>query len=96
MGDSQLLSRDLEEPDEPHAPVEEQPDPNSSDPARRPVAELDLSVRSPRIINLLKIKTIGDLVSKTEADLLACSNFGQTSLTEIKTKLNDFGLGLRF
>ncbi len=75
--------------------MEEQPDPNNPDPVRRPVAELDLSVRSRRIIDLLKIKTIGDLSNKTEGELLACPNFGQTSLNEIKTKLDELGLALR-
>ena len=96
MTADKLMSRDLDEPAEPHALVEDQPDPNSPDPVRRPVAELDLSVRSRRIIDLLKIKTIGDLVNKTEAELLACPNFGQTSLNEIKSKLNELGLSLRF
>ena len=95
MTADELMSRDLGEQAEPASPVEEQPDPNSPDPARRPVSELDLSVRSRRIIDLLKIKTIGDLVNKTEAELLGCPNFGQTSLNEIKTKLDELGLALR-
>ncbi|MBM4061823.1 MAG: tetratricopeptide repeat protein [Planctomycetes bacterium] len=89
------LSKDLGETVEPVARLEEQPDPNSPDPSRRPISELDLSVRSRRIVDLLKIRTIGDLASKTEAELLACPNFGQTSLNEIKTKLDEFGLSLR-
>ena len=44
---------------------------------------------------LLKIRTIGDLASKTEAELLACPNFGQTSLQELKGKLADLGLKLK-
>ena len=44
---------------------------------------------------MLKLRTIGDLSSNTEAELLACPNFGQTSLNEIKTKLDEFGLSLR-
>ena len=70
-------------------------DPNNPDPTRRPISELDLSVRSRRIVDLLKIRTIGDLAAKTEAELLACPNFGQTSLNEIKTKLDEFGMALR-
>ncbi len=65
------------------------------DPMRRPITELDLSVRSRRIVDLLKIRTIGDLATKTEAELLACPNFGQTSLNEIKTKLDELGVSLR-
>jgi DNA-directed RNA polymerase subunit alpha len=65
------------------------------DVTQRPVADLELSVRSRRIIDLLKVKTIGDLSSKTEAELLACPNFGQTSLNEIKAKLEELGLALK-
>jgi DNA-directed RNA polymerase subunit alpha len=95
MTADELMSKDLGEMTEPAVRTEEQPDPNSPDPTRRPISELDLSVRSRRIVDLLKIRTIGDLAQKTEAELLACPNFGQTSLNEIKTKLDEFGLSLR-
>jgi DNA-directed RNA polymerase subunit alpha len=95
MTADELMSKDLGEMQEPALRPEEQPDPNSPDPSRRPISELDLSVRSRRIVDLLKIRTIGDLAQKTEAELLACPNFGQTSLNEIKTKLDEFGLSLR-
>lgn len=95
MTNDELMHRDLGEASEAPVAVEETADPNSPDPARRPIAELDLSVRSRRIVDLLKLRTIGDLSSKTEAELLACPNFGQTSLNEIKTKLDEFGLSLR-
>jgi len=95
MTNDELMHRDLGEQQEAPVAVEEAADPNSPDPARRPISELDLSVRSRRIVDLLKIRTIGDLASKTEAELLACPNFGQTSLNEIKTKLDEFGLSLR-
>jgi DNA-directed RNA polymerase subunit alpha len=54
-----------------------------------------LSVRCRRIVDLLKIKMIGDLSGRTEAELLSCPNFGQTSLNEIRTKLDELGLALR-
>ncbi|MFY9344586.1 MAG: DNA-directed RNA polymerase subunit alpha C-terminal domain-containing protein [Planctomycetota bacterium] len=95
MTADELMSKDLGEMQEPVLRPEEQPDPNSPDPSRRPISELDLSVRSRRIVDLLKIRTIGDLAAKTEAELLACPNFGQTSLNEIKTKLDEFGMSLR-
>lgn len=95
MTADELMSKDLGEMVEPALRPEEQPDPNSPDPSRRPISELDLSVRSRRIVDLLKIRTIGDLAQKTEAELLACPNFGQTSLNEIKTKLDEFGMSLR-
>ncbi|MCB9887092.1 MAG: tetratricopeptide repeat protein [Planctomycetes bacterium] len=95
MTADELMSKDLGEASEPVVHTEEAPDPESPDPIRRPITELDLSVRSRRIVDLLKIRTIGDLSSKTEAELLACPNFGQTSLNEIKTKLDELGLSLR-
>ena len=91
----ELSGRDFGAPEAPTLSPEETPDPNSPDPTRRPVTELDLSVRSRRIVDLLKVRTIGDLSGKTEAELLACPNFGQTSLNEIKTKLDELGLSLR-
>ncbi len=96
MQPDELLNRELgDEAELVLDDTEDSPDPNSPDPTKRPVSELDLSVRSRRIVDLLKIKTIGDLSSKTEAELLACPNFGQTSLNEIKTKLDELGLALR-
>jgi DNA-directed RNA polymerase subunit alpha len=95
MTSDELMSKDLGEMSEPTLLTEEQPDPDSPDPQKRPISELDLSVRSRRIVDLLKVRTIGDLAIKTEAELLACPNFGQTSLNEIKTKLDEFGLSLR-
>jgi DNA-directed RNA polymerase subunit alpha len=59
------------------------------------VADLELSVRSRKALQRLNIATIGELASRTEAELLGCKNFGQTSLTEIKQQLATFGLGLR-
>ena len=95
MAPEELASTSLEDAEEVVVPTEEQPDPESPDPRKRPVAELDLSVRSRRIVDLLKVKTIGDLSNKTEAELLACPNFGQTSLNEIRGKLDELGLSLR-
>ena len=96
MAADELMSGSLGEPVEEEVEIsDESPDPNNPDPAKRPISELDLSVRCRRIVELLKIKTIGDLTSRTEAELLACPNFGQTSLNEIKTRLDELGLALR-
>ncbi len=62
---------------------------------RRPVAELQLSVRSRKCLQRLGITTLGDLMQRSESELLAIKNFGQTSLTEIKRQLAVFGLALR-
>lgn len=59
------------------------------------VADLELSVRSRKALQRLNINTVGELASRTEAELLGCKNFGQTSLNEIKQQLGTFGLSLR-
>ena len=61
----------------------------------KPIMDLELSVRSRKCMQRLNIEIIGDLCEKSEADLLATKNFGQTSLTEIKQKLTEAGLSLR-
>jgi DNA-directed RNA polymerase subunit alpha len=61
----------------------------------RPIAEMELSVRSLKCARTLGIETLGDLTQKSEKDLLACPNFGQTSLNEIKQKLAGYGLSLK-
>jgi len=61
----------------------------------RPGDELELSVRGRNCLQHLQVRTVGELVECTEAELLACKNFGQTSLNEIKTKLAELGLTLR-
>jgi DNA-directed RNA polymerase subunit alpha len=61
----------------------------------KPISVLDLSVRARKAIQLLNIQTLGDLATRTEAELMGVKNFGATSLTEIREKLNEFGLDLR-
>jgi len=58
------------------------------------VEELELSVRSANCLKTANIKTIGDLVRKTEGDMLKYKNFGRKSLNEIKEVLTDMGLSL--
>ncbi|HQQ56950.1 MAG TPA: DNA-directed RNA polymerase subunit alpha C-terminal domain-containing protein, partial [Mesotoga sp.] len=53
------------------------------------VEELDLSVRSLNCLKRDKINTIGDLIDKTEADLLKIRNFGEKSMLEVVKKLRD-------
>ena len=59
-----------------------------------PIAELELSVRASNCLESVKIETVGQLVKKTDADLLKIRSFGKTSLREIKRKLADIGLSL--
>jgi DNA-directed RNA polymerase subunit alpha len=60
----------------------------------RSVDELELSVRSANCLENANIKSIGDLVQKTEAEMLKTKNFGRKSLKEIKDILAEMGLSL--
>jgi DNA-directed RNA polymerase subunit alpha len=61
----------------------------------KPVSELELSVRSRKCLQRLNIMTLGDLAARTEAELLGTKNFGQTSLNEVKQRLEENNLSLR-
>ncbi len=61
----------------------------------RSVAELGLSVRARKALQLLNISTLGDLAARTEAELMGVKNFGATSLEEVKAKLAEHNLSLR-
>jgi DNA-directed RNA polymerase subunit alpha len=58
------------------------------------VDELELSVRANNCLKNDKINWLGELVQKTEADMLKTPNFGRKSLNEIKAQLEAMGLGL--
>jgi DNA-directed RNA polymerase subunit alpha len=60
----------------------------------RSVEELELSVRSYNCLKNANIQTIGELVQKTEAEMLRTKNFGRKSLNEIKEILGNMGLSL--
>jgi DNA-directed RNA polymerase subunit alpha len=81
--------------------VEQIPEPIAIKPAQahnenldRSVDELELSVRSYNCLKNSDIRTIRDLVQKSEAEMLKTKNFGRKSLNEIKDILNSMGLGL--
>jgi DNA-directed RNA polymerase subunit alpha len=59
------------------------------------VEELNLSVRSYNCLKREGINSVGDLVTKSEAELMDIRNFGQKSIDEVKAKLEELGLGLR-
>ena len=61
---------------------------------KQPISELELSVRSANCLEEAKIKTIGDLVQKTEMEMLKYRNFGKKSLTEINNILATMNLSL--
>jgi DNA-directed RNA polymerase subunit alpha len=60
----------------------------------RSVNELELSVRAANCLRNANIRFIGELVQKTEQEMLKTKNFGRKSLNEIKEILNEMGLGL--
>ena len=61
---------------------------------RIPITDFELSVRARNCLKKMQITTLGDLVQKTEQELLSYKNFGETSLTEIKEILHSKGLRL--
>jgi len=65
-----------------------------NDNLNRSVEELELSVRSYNCLKNANIQTIGELIQKTENDMLKTKNFGRKSLNEIKEILSGMGLGL--
>src|SRR6202012_5744964 len=65
-----------------------------SDQLNRSVEELELSVRSYNCLKNAGIQTIGELVQKTQSEMLRTKNFGRKSLNEIKEILTTMGLAL--
>ncbi|MBE9546190.1 MAG: DNA-directed RNA polymerase subunit alpha [Proteobacteria bacterium] len=81
-----------EEEEEEHKEVEEKEKINEN--LLRSVEELELSVRSANCLQNAGITLIGELVQKTEAEMLKTKNFGRKSLNEIKEILTEMGLNL--
>jgi DNA-directed RNA polymerase subunit alpha len=75
-------------------PAETRPRAELNDNLFRNVDELELSVRASNCLKTANIRTIADLVQKSEAELLKTKNFGKKSLNEIKTILGEMGLHL--
>ncbi len=73
---------------------EEEEDKEFLDMIRKPISELELSVRSANCLEAANIKTIGDLIQKTEAQMLKYKNFGKKSLAEITAILTTMGIAL--
>ena len=84
----------FEEEPEPEEEEEEEEKEKLNDNLFRPVSELELSVRSANCLQNAKITLIGELVQKTEGEMLKTKNFGRKSLNEIKAILDDMGLSL--
>lgn len=73
---------------------EEEEDKDFLEMIRKPISELELSVRSANCLEAANIKSIGDLIQKTEPQMLKYKNFGKKSLAEITGILTGMGLGL--
>ena len=67
-------------------------DPRLAEKLAKPIEELDLSVRSANSLKNANIRTLGDLVQRTEREMLSTKNFGRKSLDEIKDVLASLGL----
>lgn len=82
----------FEEQPEPVEEEEEEKEERLNENLFRPVSELELSVRSANCLKNANIRYIGELVQKTETEMLKTKNFGRKSLNEIKAILEDMGL----
>ncbi|MEX2586939.1 MAG: DNA-directed RNA polymerase subunit alpha [Actinomycetota bacterium] len=72
-------------------PGTEEDDPDLS----LPIEDMDFSVRSYNCLKREGVTSVGQLVEKSEQDLLDIRNFGQKSIDEVKLKLSEMGLGLK-
>jgi DNA-directed RNA polymerase subunit alpha len=81
-------------PEEEETPVETEEQRMLKEKLKIPISELELSVRSSNCLKEAKIKTIGDLVRKSEMEMLKYRNFGKKSLAEISKILNEMGITL--
>jgi len=84
----------FEEEPEPVEEEEEEEEEKLNENLFRPVSELELSVRSANCLKNANITLIGELVQKTEQEMLKTKNFGRKSLNEIKSILEEMGLSL--
>lgn len=84
----------FDEDQEPEASVETEENRRINENLYRTVDELELSVRSANCLKNANIRLIGDLVQRSEAEMLKTQNFGRKSLNEIKDILAEMGLGL--
>ena len=60
-----------------------------------PIEQLDLTVRSYNCLKREGVNTVGELLGRSEADLMDIRNFGQKSIDEVKAKLHSLGLALK-
>jgi DNA-directed RNA polymerase subunit alpha len=92
LKEQMVIFINFDEEPEIEAPEEEVEEPTLNDNLFRSVDELELSVRSANCLKNANIRLIGELVQKTEAEMLKTKNFGRKSLNEIKEILAEMGL----
>lgn len=94
LKDQLTIFINFEEEEEPVLEAVEKPESTVNDNLYRSVDELELSVRSSNCLKNANIHLIGELVQKTENEMLKTKNFGRKSLNEIKEILTEMGLSL--
>ena len=94
LKDNLQIFINFEEEHEPQAPKVDERKQRIVESLSRSVEELELSVRSYNCLKNARIRTLGELVQKTEAELLRTRNFGRKSLNEIRDILTGMGLSL--
>ncbi len=93
--DSLKLFSGLGEEGEPFGGLEQGADAQMGKLYAMPIEELDLSVRPYNCLKRAGINTVGDLMQRTEEEIVSVKNFGRKSLDEVKDKLTQLGLSLK-
>lgn len=94
LKDNLQIFINFEEEEAPQAPKVDERKQRMAENLARSVEELELSVRSYNCLKNARIRTLGELVQKSESDLLKTRNFGRKSLNEIRDILMNMGLSL--
>lgn len=89
--DAKNAKKEEEKVDEPEEEVEEEVDETQA----MIVQELNLSTRTSNALDKAKIRTVGDLISRTEGELLSLEGFGETALKEIKSAIKKLEVDLK-
>lgn len=93
--DSLKLFSGVGDEGEPYGAIEQGADAQMGKLYSMPVEELDLSVRPYNCLKRAGINTVGDLMQRTEEEIVSVKNFGRKSLDEVKEKLTQLGLSLK-
>jgi DNA-directed RNA polymerase subunit alpha len=93
--DSLKLFSGIGEEGEPYGGLEPGADAQMGKLYAMPIEELDLSVRPYNCLKRAGINTVGDLMQRTEEEIVSVKNFGRKSLDEVKEKLTQLGLSLK-